>query len=187
LTYLVSNSQEGLHYVFTSLHNMMKMPCLQWSVMWLFINLFIYLVTYLLTVGSTPRSSLFDTTFLLHLPPIRRNKAWRKEGSKQKIHLSNTLIIILKKSPSIKNVNENISNYISSFSFLVSMMQVIHTIHQEVCTNCECLSFILCIMSCASACYTDTTPTLHRYHPNPATLKLQHTSKQEHTTNVVIQ
>jgi len=28
---------------------------------------------------------------------------------------------------------------------------------------------------------------LHGYHPNPATLKLQHTSKQEHTTNVVIQ
>ena len=28
---------------------------------------------------------------------------------------------------------------------------------------------------------------LHRYHPNPATPKLQHTSKQEHTTNVVIQ
>ena len=27
----------------------------------------------------------------------------------------------------------------------------------------------------------------HRYHSNPATLKLQHTSKQEHTTNVVIQ
>ena len=27
---------------------------------------------------------------------------------------------------------------------------------------------------------------LHGYHPNPATLKLQHTSKQEHTTNVVI-
>ena len=26
-----------------------------------------------------------------------------------------------------------------------------------------------------------------RYHPNPATSKLQHTSKQEHTTNVVIQ
>jgi len=25
------------------------------------------------------------------------------------------------------------------------------------------------------------------YHPNPATPKLQHTSKQEHTTNVVIQ
>jgi len=28
---------------------------------------------------------------------------------------------------------------------------------------------------------------LHGYHPNPATPKLQHTSKQEHTTNVVIQ
>ena len=28
---------------------------------------------------------------------------------------------------------------------------------------------------------------LHRYHSNPATLKLQHTSKQEHTTNVVMQ
>jgi len=28
---------------------------------------------------------------------------------------------------------------------------------------------------------------LHGYHPNPATLKLQHTSKQEHTTDVVIQ
>jgi len=28
---------------------------------------------------------------------------------------------------------------------------------------------------------------LHRYHPNTATPKLQHTSKQEHTTNVVIQ
>jgi len=27
---------------------------------------------------------------------------------------------------------------------------------------------------------------LHGYHPNPATPKLQHTSKQEHTTNVVI-
>jgi len=27
----------------------------------------------------------------------------------------------------------------------------------------------------------------HGYHPNPATPKLQHTSKQEHTTNVVIQ
>jgi len=27
----------------------------------------------------------------------------------------------------------------------------------------------------------------HGYHPNPATLKLQHTSKQEHTTYVVIQ
>jgi len=27
----------------------------------------------------------------------------------------------------------------------------------------------------------------HGYHPNPTTLKLQHTSKQEHTTNVVIQ
>jgi len=26
----------------------------------------------------------------------------------------------------------------------------------------------------------------HGYHPNPATLKVQHTSKQEHTTNVVI-
>jgi len=25
------------------------------------------------------------------------------------------------------------------------------------------------------------------YHPNPATPKLQHTSKQEHTANVVIQ
>jgi len=25
---------------------------------------------------------------------------------------------------------------------------------------------------------------LHGYHPNPATLKLQHTSKQEHATNV---
>jgi len=32
----------------------------------------------------------------------------------------------------------------------------------------------------ASAYYTDTTP-------NPATPKLQHTSKQEHTTNLVIQ
>ena len=28
---------------------------------------------------------------------------------------------------------------------------------------------------------------LHGYHPNPATPKLQHTSKQEHTTNVVLQ
>jgi len=28
---------------------------------------------------------------------------------------------------------------------------------------------------------------LHGYHPNPATPKLQHTSKQEHTTNVVTQ
>ena len=28
---------------------------------------------------------------------------------------------------------------------------------------------------------------LHGCHPNPATPKLQHTSKQEHTTNVVIQ
>jgi len=28
---------------------------------------------------------------------------------------------------------------------------------------------------------------LHGYHPNPTTPKLQHTSKQEHTTNVVIQ
>jgi len=28
---------------------------------------------------------------------------------------------------------------------------------------------------------------LHRYHPKPATPKVQHTSKQEHTTNVVIQ
>jgi len=28
---------------------------------------------------------------------------------------------------------------------------------------------------------------LHGYHPNPATPKLQHTSKQEHTTNVVMQ
>ena len=28
---------------------------------------------------------------------------------------------------------------------------------------------------------------LHGYHPNPATPKLQHTSKQEHTTSVVIQ
>jgi len=28
---------------------------------------------------------------------------------------------------------------------------------------------------------------LHGYHPNPATQKLQNTSKQEHTTNVVIQ
>jgi len=27
----------------------------------------------------------------------------------------------------------------------------------------------------------------HGYHPNPATPKHQHTSKQEHTTNVVIQ
>ena len=27
----------------------------------------------------------------------------------------------------------------------------------------------------------------HGYYPNPATRKLQHTSKQEHTTNVVIQ
>jgi len=27
----------------------------------------------------------------------------------------------------------------------------------------------------------------HGYHPNQATPKLQHTSKQEHTTNVVIQ
>jgi len=27
----------------------------------------------------------------------------------------------------------------------------------------------------------------HRYHPNPTTPKLQHTTKQEHTTNVVIQ
>jgi len=27
----------------------------------------------------------------------------------------------------------------------------------------------------------------HGYHPNPATPKLQHTSKQEHTTNVVLQ
>jgi len=27
----------------------------------------------------------------------------------------------------------------------------------------------------------------HWYHPNPATPKLQHTSKQEHTTNVMIQ
>jgi len=27
----------------------------------------------------------------------------------------------------------------------------------------------------------------HGYHPNPATPKLQHTSKQENTTNVVIQ
>jgi len=27
----------------------------------------------------------------------------------------------------------------------------------------------------------------HGYHPNPATPKLQHTSKQEHKTNVVIQ
>jgi hypothetical protein len=26
---------------------------------------------------------------------------------------------------------------------------------------------------------------LHGYHPNPATLKLQHTSQQEHTTNAV--
>jgi len=28
---------------------------------------------------------------------------------------------------------------------------------------------------------------LHGYHPNPATPKFQHTSKQEHRTNVVIQ
>jgi len=28
---------------------------------------------------------------------------------------------------------------------------------------------------------------VHGYHPNPATPKLQHTSKQEHTTNVVMQ
>ena len=28
---------------------------------------------------------------------------------------------------------------------------------------------------------------LHGYHPNTATPKLQHTSKQEHMTNVVIQ
>jgi len=27
----------------------------------------------------------------------------------------------------------------------------------------------------------------HGYHPNPATPKFQHTSKQEHTANVVIQ
>jgi len=27
----------------------------------------------------------------------------------------------------------------------------------------------------------------HGYHPNPTTPKLQHTSKQEHTTNVVVQ
>jgi len=27
----------------------------------------------------------------------------------------------------------------------------------------------------------------HGYHPNPSTQKLQHTSKQGHTTNVVIQ
>jgi len=27
----------------------------------------------------------------------------------------------------------------------------------------------------------------HGYHPNPAKPKLQHTSKQEHTTNVVIE
>jgi len=27
----------------------------------------------------------------------------------------------------------------------------------------------------------------HGYHPNPAAPKLQHTSKEEHTTNVVIQ
>jgi len=31
------------------------------------------------------------------------------------------------------------------------------------------------------------TTLLHGYHPNPATPKLQHTAKQEHTTNVVIQ
>jgi len=40
--------------------------------------------------------------------------------------------------------------------------------------------------STASACNTDTTPFINS-HPNPATPKLQHTSKEEHTTNVVIQ
>ena len=35
--------------------------------------------------------------------------------------------------------------------------------------------------------FINSLSLLHGYHPNPATPKLQHTSKQEHTTNVVIE
>jgi hypothetical protein len=53
----------------------------------------------------------------------------------------------------------------------------------------------LVVCSCFDVCWSFSVAglgwyrcsRLHEYHPNPATPKLQHTSKQEHTTNVVIQ
>ena len=42
------------------------------------------------------------------------------------------------------------------------------------------------LMSLVIEFYFTCFSLLHGYHPNPATPKLQHTSKQEHTTNVVI-
>ena len=47
---------------------------------------------------------------------------------------------------------------------------------KKFCVQCNCLF-------CMNLCFS----LLHGYQPNPATPKLQDTSKQEHTTNVVIQ
>jgi len=59
-----------------------------------------------------------------------------------------------------------------------------------------CCMTTLVVCSCFDVCWSigvdglgwyPCRSLLHGYHPNPATPKLQHTSKQEHTTNVVIQ
>jgi hypothetical protein len=47
--------------------------------------------------------------------------------------------------------------------------------------------FIIIITIKSRGCWGGGFSLLHGNHPNPAAPKLQHTSKQEHTTNVVIQ
>jgi len=86
------------------------------------------------------------------------------------------------------------------FYFTSFMLNMFRTLIHPSSGSCDfsIVSTTLVVCSCFGVCWSFDVAgwggirvagfsLLHRYHPNPATPKLQHTPKQEQTTNVVVQ
>ena len=70
----------------------------------------------------------------------------------------------------VEELESNLMSLVITFCFTSSMLNMFRTLIRPSSGACD---------------FSIVSP--HGYNPNPATPKLHHTSKQEHTTNVVIQ
>ena len=84
----------------------------------------------------------------------------------------------------VEEKETNLMSLVIKFYFTSSMLNMFRTLIHPSSGSCD-FSIVLVVCSCGIR--VASFSLLHGYHPNPATPKLQHTSKQEHTTDVVIQ
>jgi len=106
------------------------------------------------------------------------------------MHIGPSIIVI---------VEEKETNLMSQFIMLYftsSMLNMFRTLIHPSSVACDfsivsphwlCVLVSMCVGISVGGIRVAGFSLQHGYHPNPTTPKLQHTSKQEHTANVVIQ